>query len=291
MTTTQDFKSLHPSEIAAHLSYEFRSSVLMWGCSALAAGLALGSFAIDEWQTPDRSAHWQRTGLIGGGFAAALLAYAARENAIQRRLISLDAADISAASRQQRYYETMKPTADSAVITVERGAFNPELFDLSRLIHEPRRFPHLLFLGITGSGKTTLAEALQALMPGKNVALHPHWQQADEGDVADFAHCDQVIGGGRDFAAIAEFIEGLYTEMDNRAKLTKGQLRAQPFINVLVDELPAIAKNCGEATIERLISLLFEARKFGIRLMVMAQADSVKVLKLEGQGAVRENPD
>lgn len=56
-----------------------------------------------------------------------------------------------------------------------------------------------------------------------------------------------------------------------------------------MDELPAIAKNCGDATIEHLISLIFEARKFRIRLIVLAQADSVKVLKLEGQGSVREN--
>lgn len=242
------------------------------------------AIAINE-TNGDRRAHWLRTGMIGGGLAAAVMAYLAKENVVQRALIGLDAQDISAASRQQRYYEAMKPGADALAIELPAEQWEPSLFDWGRLVSEPNRFPHVILLGTTGDGKTTLAEWLHAGMEGEHIALHPHWQDSDDPmDPSDFEYCRDVIGGGRNFPAIADYLAGLHDEMTKRANLTRAQLRSRPLLSVVIDELPAIAKNCSEGTTEAIISLLFEARKFRIRLMLLAQADSVKILGLEGQG-------
>jgi hypothetical protein len=279
---------LHPSELSAHLSYRLRATALMWGASALAFGLAMGSLALDELQ--DRRLHWVRTGLLTTSLGAASLAYFSRENMVQRSLISLDIGDISDASRQQRLYEAMKPGAESAVIELPLPPWKPDLFDWGRLVTEPDKHPHLILLGATGDGKTTLAEWLHGGMVGAKVAIHPHWQASDDPtDSPDFAYCGQVIGGGRDFEAISAVMGDLHDEMSDRAKLSKSALRQKPILAIAIDELPAISKNCGEAVTEQIISLLFEARKFRMRVVLLAQADSVKILGLEGQGAVREN--
>lgn len=280
--------NLHPSELSAHLSYRLRASALMWGASALAFALAIGSLALDE--RDNQRLHWLRTGLLTTSLGAATLAYFSRENLVQRSLIALDVQDISDASRQQRLYEAMKPEAEAATIEVPLPPWKPELFDWGRLVTEPDKHPHLILLGATGDGKTTLAEWLHGGMAGAKVAIHPHWQASDDpSDPADFAYCGQVIGGGRDFKAIAAIMGDLHEEMSDRAKLNKSALRQKPILAIAIDELPAIAKNCGEAVTEQIISLLFEARKFRMRVVLLAQADSVKILGLEGQGAVREN--
>ncbi len=289
-SASERLASLHPSEITDHILYRLRASVGMWGAIALGAALGLGSLAIDEVNGESRVNHWLRTGLISSGFSAAVLAFVIKENLVQRSLITLDAQDISAASLQQRYYDAMKPTAPEAVITLPREPWQPDLFDWGRLVTEPNRFPHLILLGATGDGKTTLAEWLHQAMDAEPIAVHPHWQPSDDpSDPADFAYCDRVVGGGRNFPAITEFIGQLHQEMDARANLSRSQLRSRPILATVVDELPAIAKNCGDSVTEQIISLLFESRKFRIRLLLLAQADSVKILGLEGQGAVREN--
>lgn len=278
---------MHPSEVTDHVLTRARSGVVMWGCTVLALGLGLGAMPIPEEEAPWM--HWVRTGLITSALGVAVVGRFAQENAVRSGRIILDYEDISSATRQQRLYEAMQPSAET-IIEIEQALppFRPEQFNWLELVENALKHPHIMLLGNTGDGKTTLCEALHRLMPGRKIALHPHWQASDDGD-QDFAYCDEVIGGGRDFAAISDYVADLHAEMDRRAKLTKQELRAEPFINVALDELPAVGKNCGESTIERIISLIFEARKFKIRLLVMAQADSVKILKLEGQGNVREN--
>ncbi|MEO1211637.1 MAG: hypothetical protein AAFX78_19210 [Cyanobacteria bacterium J06638_20] len=292
MTSGQgnDSIALHPSELTDHILYRLRASVGMWGAIALGTALGFGSLLVDETDVESRVNHWIRTGLIASGLGAAALAFVMKESVVQRSLITLDAADISAASRQQRYYEAMKPGAAGALLELPAEPWAPDLFDWGRLVVEPDRFPHLILLGATGDGKTTLAEWLHSAMDAEPIAVHPHWQPSDDPtDPADFAYCTQVIGGGRDFPAITAFLAGLHQAMNTRSQMTKAAMRSQPILATAIDELPAIAKNCGEGTTEQIISLLFEARKFRIRLLLLAQADSVKILGLEGQGAVREN--
>lgn len=274
--------NLHPSEFQNHWISAVRAQVTAYSTLVLAVGLLLGCFAVKN--------HWGKTALLLLASGATVASRVAKENQVEKSLIIQDYRDISDASRQQRLYELMKPEAEPLTIAAAPVApFEPDLFNLADLVTYPDRFPHLMILGSTGSGKTTLAEALHRMMHGNLIAVHPHWQAEDNPSDSDFAYCSDIIGAGRDFEAIREFISDIHQEMDERAKLTKPQLRGKPFYNILIDELPAIAKNCSEATIEQLISLLFEARKFRIRLMVLAQADSVKILRLEGQGAVREN--
>ena len=262
----------------------------MWGLSILAVVLIAISMVIDETDVESRKNHWIRTAIILSGLLSVGIGYVLKENLTQRHRIILDAEDISASSRQQRYYEVTKPESESAVITLPKSPWEPNLFDWTKLISEANKYPHLLFLGSTGDGKTTLAEWLHEQMGGERVAIHPHWQDSNDPlDPPDFAYANHVIGGGRDFEAISTYISNLHSAMNFRSKLSKDELKRKRTTSTLIDELPAVAKNCGTKAIEQIISLIFEARKFRIRLMLLAQADSVKILGLEGQGAVRDN--
>lgn len=275
--------NLHPSEYQNHWLSGFRSHGISIGCLVLSAALTIGGAVTKE--------HDERTGMLSLAGLALLCSRAAVSNQVEKERIVYDFSDISDASRQQRLYEAMQPTAQVEAVehTTPTEPFEPELFNWLDLATKGNKHPHIMILGQTGDGKTTLAEWLHQQIEGEHVALHPHWQAGDPGERTDFEYCDQVIGGGRRFKEISDYVSKLHEEMDRRSKLGKADLRSQPQISVLVDELPAIAKNCGEATIEQLVSLIFEARKFKIRLIVLAQADSVKILKIEGQGAVREN--
>ncbi|MEO0538379.1 MAG: type IV secretory system conjugative DNA transfer family protein [Cyanobacteria bacterium P01_A01_bin.123] len=280
---------LHPSEFSAYLYHRWRSSLIMWLATALGLALGIGSLLIDDYER--KHFHWLRTGLITGAIGAVAVGRLASENMVQSARIALDHEDISSASRQQRLYESMKPQAESALmIELPEQPYEPEQLNWGALVTEARKHPHIMLLGETGSGKTSLVEALLSLMPGEKVVVHPHYQHSDiPGERADFDFADRIIGGGRNFPEIETYMGELFQEFDERTKLSKSQIRTKSRITVLIDELPAIAKNCSDQVIEQIISLLLESRKYGIRLVLLAQSDSVKTLNIEGQGdAVRE---
>lgn len=141
--------------------------------------------------------------------------------------------------------------------------------------------PHLLISGPSGSGKTTLAKAIlgDTSANADLLILDPH-------DAAGKWPLP-AIGGGRDYAAIYVRISDLLNEMDRRFKqLQQGASHFTP-ITVLIDEAPAVALYDQKQWTFLASRLTSEARKIGIRLLILGQSHLVRDLGLSS--LVRRN--
>jgi len=180
-----------------------------------------------------------------------------------------------------------QPTINQQAVIVEDAPptlpYSPELFDWNDFRSNPDLFPHLMILGKTGSGKSMLAEWLLSQLGGKITAVTPHRSPNDWKGI-------KVVGGGRDFSAIAEYFSELTGEMQRRYQLYDiGRTDFDPW-NIAIDELPAImaAPECGDVP-SQLKELIRESRKVKIRLLLLTQGAEVKALKIEGEGSLRDS--
>ncbi|WOB45488.1 ATP-binding protein [Thermoleptolyngbya oregonensis NK1-22] len=156
----------------------------------------------------------------------------------------------------------------------------PPLFNWADLAARPDFYPHLLLLGKTGAGKTHLAERLLNLLPGDRLVISPHVRPQEFPGVPK-------VGMGRDYRAISEALAELESEMQQRYEQYAKGVNTGRWLNVVVDEYPAIAAYCKNAT--GVIQVLArEARKVRIRLLILSQGAEVKTLGIEGQGSLRE---
>jgi len=154
------------------------------------------------------------------------------------------------------------------------------LFDWSDLAARPNFYPHLLLLGKTGAGKTHLAEKLLSLLLGDRLVISPHVRPNEFPGVPK-------VGMGRDYGAIAEALAELEQEMQQRYEQYAKGIDAGRWLNVVIDEYPAIAAYCKNASGVTQV-LAREARKVRIRLVILSQGAEVKTLGIEGQGSLRE---
>ncbi len=154
------------------------------------------------------------------------------------------------------------------------------LFNWGDLTARPDFYPHLLLLGKTGAGKTHLAEKLLSLLPGDRLVISPHVRPNEFPGVPK-------VGIGRDYPAISEALAELEQEMQRRYEQYAKSIDAGRWLNVVIDEYPAIAAYCKNAS--GVIQVLArEARKVRIRLVILSQGAEVKTLGIEGQGSLRE---
>lgn len=135
---------------------------------------------------------------------------------------------------------------------------------------------HLMLAGKTNCGKTTTAEALlaAAIDAGDLVAiLDPH---AAPGKW----HGAPAIGAGRDYEAIRQALAAMEAEMNRRyAALAAGEPLGQPVL-IVIDEAPAIAAALGAEWRRFATRLGSEARKIGIRLLLITQSPLVQDLNI-----------
>ncbi len=202
----------------------------------------------------------------------------------------------------------MWPTMDArarAIAPAETQLLLPaQTFDWQRFNSEPDQFAHLAIVGPTGSGKSTLAEALATQLGGVTMAIAPHRKPGDFKALGNRVYC-----GGRDYGtakdkpadfpcllngsagrvSVVSFIGALSEEMDRRYQLWEQGEDVGPFVNVIWDEILAAIAATPRSLVDQFLTLLREARKVKIRLIVLPQNDQVRSLKIDGQGADREN--
>jgi len=141
--------------------------------------------------------------------------------------------------------------------------------------------PHLMILGETGSGKSTICKYLVSQVNAPCLIIDPH---ASPTDWRGFV----VTGSGRNYEAIATEFERLANLMQIRyEQRDKGISQFDPLI-VIIDEFPAIASSLGKGATDTVKLLAREARKVSIRMCLLSQGAEVKTLGLEGEGSIRE---
>jgi energy-coupling factor transporter ATP-binding protein EcfA2 len=141
--------------------------------------------------------------------------------------------------------------------------------------------PHLMILGETGSGKSTICKYLVSQVNAPCVIIDPH---ASPTDWKGFT----VIGSGRNYGDIANEFERLANLMQIRyEQRDQGVTQFDPLI-VIIDEFPAIASSLGKGATDTVKLLAREARKVSIRMCLLSQGAEVKTLGLEGEGSIRE---
>jgi hypothetical protein len=167
---------------------------------------------------------------------------------------------------------------NSAMAVPETAAIaSPEFSDIRKALSKP----HMLILGETGAGKSTLVKYLVSQSSASAIVLDPHASANDWKGMT-------VIGAGREYQEIGEEVNRLVKLMDDRYKARKkGQLNFVPLL-VIIDEFPAIAAALGKSFTEAILLLVREARKIGIKLIILSIGSEVKSLGIEGQGSIRE---
>ena len=141
--------------------------------------------------------------------------------------------------------------------------------------------PHLMILGETGSGKSTICKYLVSQVNAPCLIIDPH---ASPTDWRGFT----VTGSGRNYSDIATEFERLANLMQIRyEQRDKGISQFDPLI-VIIDEFPAIASSLGKNATDTVKLLAREARKVSIRMCLLSQGAEVKTLGLEGEGSIRE---
>ncbi|MBD1864267.1 MULTISPECIES: hypothetical protein [Trichocoleus] len=184
----------------------------------------------------------------------------------------------------------------------------PELFDWKLFNTKPHKYPHIAVVAETGGGKSLTAEWMASWLDGTTIVVAPHYDPL-EGDF----HGLPVFSGGRNYGSdkdeaiafddlvsgrlprgedgtykvsVATVIKTIFAEMDERYQLKLKGIK-RPTYNIVLDEYLATASVFTEA-VNYLKLLLREARKVGLRLILLLQGDEVKALKIEGEGSLRK---
>jgi len=197
-----------------------------------------------------------------------------------REVYALSAATESRQRTPTRVPEQQTPRGLSPeTVEVSGGSIAPDYFDWRSI----KQYPHLMIVGSTGEGKSTLANWLlsEYFADSDIQIIDPHYKPGTWGN-------RQVIGKGRRYEEIESAFNSLTTEMDKRYQ-DRGQGRSdwQP-LTIAIDEFPSIVANT-ETVKDSLILLSQEARKVGMRIILLSQGSEVKVLGLEGKGSQRDN--
>lgn len=143
---------------------------------------------------------------------------------------------------------------------------------------------HVLIIGDTGTGKSTLAQYMAYLIPGK-VCVYDADAAPDEWSGLE------VIGRGGDYDSIRVAMETDLIDLQNRIKL-RGEQGDSALAGIdtttICEEFPDIAAEIDIGS-EWMVRHGRRGRKPRRFLILLSQDDSVKALDIEGEGSVRKN--
>lgn len=143
---------------------------------------------------------------------------------------------------------------------------------------------HLILLGDTGTGKSTLAQYIAYLIPGRIWVYDPdaspdEWQGLE------------VVGRKGDYTSIEVAMQADLTDLQKRIELRgeKGDgALAGMETTIICEEYPNVASKV-EIANEWLKEHARRGRKPKRFLIIITQDDGVKALDLEGEGSTRKN--
>ena len=174
-------------------------------------------------------------------------------------------------------------------------------FDWSLIQTNPDKYAHLAIVGGTGDGKTTLTESLLQFLDEKSIAIDPHWKPGNYPGLPTVAKgrnygeypaapipFDDLVSGKED-CSYTEAIATIHQEMDRRYKLLKKGVPVGDRYTFILDEYTTFAGIHSKCSGSEVLSLIREARKVGLRLILIVQSDLLKDFKWEGQGAARKS--
>lgn len=146
--------------------------------------------------------------------------------------------------------------------------------------------PHLAVVGKTGSGKSALTQWLSTQLGG-DIAVYDSDASPDE-----WAGLE-VIGRGADYGVIAAAMQSDLEELQRRTELRAvGKNDFPPMVRILEESpetLSALKDNGHDVGYQWLKGILRRGRKYGIKLILLSQGFSVRSLRIEGEGELRDN--
>lgn len=153
---------------------------------------------------------------------------------------------------------------------------------LELLNNRPDTVPHLVIVGGSGTGKTTLATALLAARPGQTLIITPK-PDDDWGGLPAI-----TIDDDGSFTTAADTFSRLLAEVRRRLVATKRRQEPGPWLTVVLDDYPALRAACPDADPAFLLVAQL-GRSLRVRLVVLSYSGLVKELGLEGRGESRNH--
>ncbi len=143
--------------------------------------------------------------------------------------------------------------------------------------------PHLLIVGETGSGKTTLAQALLAARNGSVAILDPKWTPGKWGGAPVVP-----IDDDGEYTGIERALQAVLKELQARlADLKHGQTDFVP-LTIVIEEVPTVVDEC--PTAKKVVLRLGQlGRELQMRLIGLSQGYGVEDLGLKGRADNKAN--
>ena len=245
---------------------------------AITGVMFIASFPIQATTNNDALARVLRWGCMIPGFY--VVAKSRRLDLLEYELQRCQVYQVE--NRKDRYVEMLKADLNQP-LTIDAAVIEPPISPPQPLDLRALNFHHLMLLASTGWGKSSLVSYLLDSLPGDICVIDPHATPHTWGDLP-------VLGMGRDYQEIRHFIEASSQEMKERYERRMSGDESYQQLNIVVDEFPAVAKAVDPKKFKEWVqTMLCEARKVQMKLILMSQGKSVKTLGLEGQSELLEN--
>ncbi|MDJ0553375.1 MAG: hypothetical protein QNJ68_02825 [Microcoleaceae cyanobacterium MO_207.B10] len=216
------------------------------------------------------------------------------------------------AESQNQFRESLKSAAVTPLLQpsttdtpIQPGQNQLQPFDWQLFNTQPEKYPHLFIVGGTGDGKSYTAESICYILEGKTIVIHPHKKPGDfqgfpcycggrkygswkQDKLTENDNFNRLLKGGEyPNLTCAKAIKLIHQEMDSRYKLYEQGIENYPMVNIIIDEYNTTVDAVPEIT-STMNSLIREARKVKLRLILLIQSDLVDDLGIKGKGAIRK---